>query len=196
MGKIASPASGNEKYAQARFSAKRANGLAKPSNGLASRSAGLGLGSTPKSKPKPEKARLRWCKPVLQAENVTLLQALRQRQLFTTLPIIPQNHFTGQIYANLYWPSLERVMEEQLPSPECYWPTDIVQPESELDPPVEEDMLEKDGATLLGLDDEGEVATEHGGEYFEQEEFPGSPDHVDDIRLQNRTDCGNSESGH
>ncbi|KAJ7911384.1 hypothetical protein B0H13DRAFT_1875799 [Mycena leptocephala] len=65
-------ASGNEKYVQARFSAKRANGLAKPSNGLASRSAGLGLCSTPKSKPKPEKARLRWCKPVLQAENVTL----------------------------------------------------------------------------------------------------------------------------
>ncbi|KAJ7907880.1 hypothetical protein B0H13DRAFT_678175 [Mycena leptocephala] len=43
-------------YAQARFSAKRANGLAKPSNGVASRYAGLGLGATPKSKPKPEKA--------------------------------------------------------------------------------------------------------------------------------------------
>ncbi|KAJ7915030.1 hypothetical protein B0H13DRAFT_1872398 [Mycena leptocephala] len=75
-------------------------------------------------------------------------------------------------------------MEEQLPGPECYWPANIVQPESELDPPVEEDMLEKDGATLVGLDDEGEVATEHGGEYFEQEEFPGSPDRVDDIRLK------------
>ncbi|KAJ7769080.1 hypothetical protein DFH07DRAFT_768989 [Mycena maculata] len=62
----------NEKYAQARFSAKRANGLAKPTNGLASRNAGLGLGATPKSKPKPEKARLRGRKPVLQAENVTL----------------------------------------------------------------------------------------------------------------------------
>jgi hypothetical protein len=49
---------GDEEYAQARLSAtKRANGLAKPSNGLASRSAGLGLGSTLKSKPKPEKAR-------------------------------------------------------------------------------------------------------------------------------------------
>ncbi|KAJ7729398.1 hypothetical protein DFH07DRAFT_781956 [Mycena maculata] len=71
-GKIASPAAGNEKYAQARFSAKRANGLAKPTNGLASRNAGLGLGATPKSKPKPEKARLRGRKPVLQAENVTL----------------------------------------------------------------------------------------------------------------------------
>ncbi|KAJ7726454.1 hypothetical protein DFH07DRAFT_782739 [Mycena maculata] len=68
-GKIASPAVGNEKYAQARFSAKRANGLAKPTNGLASRNAGLGLGATPKSKPKPEKARLRGRKPVLQAEN-------------------------------------------------------------------------------------------------------------------------------
>ncbi|KAJ7736020.1 hypothetical protein DFH07DRAFT_779810 [Mycena maculata] len=56
-----------------RFSAKRANGLAKPTNGLASRNdAGLGLGATPKSKPKPEKARLRGRKPVLQAENVTL----------------------------------------------------------------------------------------------------------------------------
>ncbi|KAJ7839881.1 hypothetical protein B0H13DRAFT_1911014 [Mycena leptocephala] len=51
---------------------KRANGLTKPSNGLASRYAGLGLGATPKSKPKPEKARLRGHKPVLQAENVTL----------------------------------------------------------------------------------------------------------------------------
>jgi hypothetical protein len=56
---------GDEKYAQARFSAKRANGLA-------SRYAGLGIGATLKSKPKPEKARLRWRKPVLQAENVTL----------------------------------------------------------------------------------------------------------------------------
>jgi len=53
----------------ARFSANRANGLAKPSNGLASRSAGLGLGSTPKSKPKPEQARVRRRKPVLQAKN-------------------------------------------------------------------------------------------------------------------------------
>jgi hypothetical protein len=55
----------DEEYAQARFSAKRANGLAKPSNGLASRSAGLGLGSTLKSKPKPEKARFAspFCKP-------------------------------------------------------------------------------------------------------------------------------------
>ncbi|KAJ7917755.1 hypothetical protein B0H13DRAFT_1870056 [Mycena leptocephala] len=51
---------------------KRANGLTKPSNGLASRYAGLGLGATPKSRPKPEKARLRGHKPVLQAENVTL----------------------------------------------------------------------------------------------------------------------------
>ncbi|KAJ7484038.1 hypothetical protein B0H11DRAFT_1914522 [Mycena galericulata] len=71
-GKIASPAVGDENYAQARFSAKRANGLAKPTNGLASRNAGLGLGATPKSKPKPEKARLRGRKPVLQAENDTL----------------------------------------------------------------------------------------------------------------------------
>ncbi|KAJ7506326.1 hypothetical protein B0H11DRAFT_1903711 [Mycena galericulata] len=63
---------GDEKYAQARFSAKRANGLAKPTNGLASRNAGLGLGTPPKSKPKPEKARLRGRKPVCQAENVTL----------------------------------------------------------------------------------------------------------------------------
>ncbi|KAJ7869346.1 hypothetical protein B0H13DRAFT_1896705 [Mycena leptocephala] len=47
---------GDKKYAQARFSAKQANGLAKPSKGLASRYAGLGLGATPKSKPKPEKA--------------------------------------------------------------------------------------------------------------------------------------------
>ncbi|KAJ7918104.1 hypothetical protein B0H13DRAFT_1869741 [Mycena leptocephala] len=52
--------------------AKRANRLAKPSDGLASRYAGLGLGTTPKSKPKPEKARLRGRKPALQAENVTL----------------------------------------------------------------------------------------------------------------------------
>jgi hypothetical protein len=74
-------------------------------------------------------------------------------------------------------------MEEQLPSPECYQPADIFQPDSELDP-LEEDMLEKDGATLLDVDNEGEVATEHGGEYFEQEEFPGSPDRVDDIRLK------------
>ncbi|KAJ7837133.1 hypothetical protein B0H13DRAFT_1912682 [Mycena leptocephala] len=66
------PASGDEKYAQAHFSAKRANGLAKPSNGLASRSAGLGLGAALKSKPKPEKARLRGRKPVLQAEKLTL----------------------------------------------------------------------------------------------------------------------------
>jgi hypothetical protein len=51
-------------------------------------------------------------------------------------------------------------------------------------PPVEDDMLEKDGATLLGIDKEGGVATEHGREYFEQEEFPGSPDCVDDIRLK------------
>ncbi|KAJ7936356.1 hypothetical protein B0H13DRAFT_1853422 [Mycena leptocephala] len=47
-------------------------GWAKQANGLASRYAGLGLGTTPKSKPKPEKACLRGCKPVLQAENVTL----------------------------------------------------------------------------------------------------------------------------
>jgi hypothetical protein len=95
-----------------------------------------------------------------------------------------EDHFTSQIYANLYWPTLERFMEEQLPSPECYQPADIVQTESELDPPVEEDMLEKDGATLLGIDKEGEVATEHGGEFFEQEEFPGSPDRMHDIRLK------------
>jgi hypothetical protein len=48
-----------------------------------------------------------------------------------------EDHFTSQIYANLYWPTLERFMEEQLPSPECYEPADIVQTESELDPPVE-----------------------------------------------------------
>jgi hypothetical protein len=52
--------------------AKRANRLAKPSTGLASRYAGLGLGATLKSKPKPEKARLRGRKPVLQAENDNL----------------------------------------------------------------------------------------------------------------------------
>ncbi|KAJ7855846.1 hypothetical protein B0H13DRAFT_1902891 [Mycena leptocephala] len=57
---------GDEKYVQAHFSAKQANGLA-------SRSAGLGLGATLKSKPKPEKARLRGCKPVLQAEKLTLI---------------------------------------------------------------------------------------------------------------------------
>jgi hypothetical protein len=62
-----------------------------------------------------------------------------------------EDHFTSQIYANLYWPTLERFMEEQLPSPECYQPADIVQTESELDPPVEEDVLEKDGATLFGV---------------------------------------------
>ncbi|KAJ6563073.1 hypothetical protein DFH09DRAFT_1082563 [Mycena vulgaris] len=45
---------GDEKYVQAHLSAKRANGLAEPSNGLASRYAGLGLGATPKSKPKLE----------------------------------------------------------------------------------------------------------------------------------------------
>jgi hypothetical protein len=59
-----------------------------------------------------------------------------------------EDHFTSQIYADLY--SLERFME-QLPSPESYQPADIIQTESELDPPVEEDMLEKDGATLLGV---------------------------------------------
>jgi hypothetical protein len=61
---------GDKKYAQAHFSAKP--NLAKLSNRLASRSAGLGLGATLKSKPKPEKARLRGCKPVFQAENLTL----------------------------------------------------------------------------------------------------------------------------
>ncbi|KAJ7506066.1 hypothetical protein B0H11DRAFT_1903977 [Mycena galericulata] len=92
LGKIASPAVGDEKYAQARFSAKRANGLAKPTNGLASRNAGLGLGATPKSKPKPEKARLRGRKPVLQAENVTL--GLLPRRLigyFPHLALRPEN---------------------------------------------------------------------------------------------------------
>ncbi|KAJ7461336.1 hypothetical protein B0H11DRAFT_1923612 [Mycena galericulata] len=83
LGKIASPAVGDEKYAQARFSAKRANGLAKPTNGLASRNAGLGLGATPKSKPKPEKARLHGRKPVLQAENVTLVATSRSIHAFT-----------------------------------------------------------------------------------------------------------------
>jgi hypothetical protein len=76
-----------------------------------------------------------------------------------------EDHFTNHTYiCQSVWPSLERFMEEQLPGPECYWPTDLVQPES---PPVEEDMLEKDGATLLHVDNEGEVATEHGREYFE-----------------------------
>ncbi|KAJ7857871.1 hypothetical protein B0H13DRAFT_1902116 [Mycena leptocephala] len=70
---------GDEKYAQAHFSAKRANGLAKPSNGLASRSAGLGLGATLKSKPKPKKARLRGRKPVLQAEKLTLQPEMIKR---------------------------------------------------------------------------------------------------------------------
>jgi hypothetical protein len=69
---------GDEKYAQARFSAKRANGLAKPSHGL-------GLGSAPKSKPKPEKARLRGRKPVLQAENVTLIQSFVPHRLFSSV---------------------------------------------------------------------------------------------------------------
>jgi hypothetical protein len=68
--RLSTQAVGDEKYAQARFSAKRANGLA-------SRYAGLGIGATLKSKPKPEKARLRWRKPVLQAENVTLAGELR-----------------------------------------------------------------------------------------------------------------------
>ncbi|KAJ7917377.1 hypothetical protein B0H13DRAFT_1870393 [Mycena leptocephala] len=44
----------------------------------ASRSAGLGLGATLKSKPKPEKARLRGRKPVLQAEKLTLRDVRRK----------------------------------------------------------------------------------------------------------------------
>ncbi|KAJ7920999.1 hypothetical protein B0H13DRAFT_1867140 [Mycena leptocephala] len=79
-----------KKYAQARWfflaGVKRAKGLAKPSNGLASRYAGLGLGATPKSKPKPEKARLHGRKPVLQAENVTLnLKKLEKPRLSTDI---------------------------------------------------------------------------------------------------------------
>ncbi|KAJ7306653.1 hypothetical protein DFH08DRAFT_824610 [Mycena albidolilacea] len=45
----------NEKYSQARFSAKRANGLAKPTNGLASRSAGLGFDLQLNPSPSPNK---------------------------------------------------------------------------------------------------------------------------------------------
>ncbi|KAJ7917918.1 hypothetical protein B0H13DRAFT_1869831 [Mycena leptocephala] len=58
----------------------RANGLIKPSNGLASRYAGLGLGATLKSKPKPEKARFRRRKPVLQAEKL-ILRAIHSRRV-------------------------------------------------------------------------------------------------------------------
>ncbi|KAF8177796.1 hypothetical protein K438DRAFT_1769894 [Mycena galopus ATCC 62051] len=42
MLRLGTQCEGDERYAQARFSAKRANGLAKPTNGLASRLAGVG----------------------------------------------------------------------------------------------------------------------------------------------------------
>jgi hypothetical protein len=45
------------------------NWLAKPTNWLASQFVGLGLVMPPKSKPKPEKASLRWHKPVWQAKK-------------------------------------------------------------------------------------------------------------------------------
>ncbi|KAJ7746105.1 hypothetical protein DFH07DRAFT_776408 [Mycena maculata] len=77
--KIASPAMGNEKYVQAHFSTKRANGLAnglKPTNELASRNAGLGLGATPNPSPSP-------INPVCAgvAENLTLRKTTK---LFTS----------------------------------------------------------------------------------------------------------------
>ncbi|KAJ6490136.1 hypothetical protein C8R45DRAFT_929435 [Mycena sanguinolenta] len=53
--KLRNYSEGGEKYSQARFSAKRANGLAKPTNGLASRSAGLGLDLQPNPSPSPNK---------------------------------------------------------------------------------------------------------------------------------------------
>jgi hypothetical protein len=58
-------------------------GVAKPTNWLASRNAGLGLWLALKSKPKPEKANLRRCKPFGQAKKLTLLSQAAVLQIFT-----------------------------------------------------------------------------------------------------------------
>jgi hypothetical protein len=54
-----------------------------------------------------------------------------------------EDHFTIHKFSNLYWPSLERFMDNERPSPECYKPADRKQPNSELDPPTEKNILDE-----------------------------------------------------
>ncbi|KAJ7130121.1 hypothetical protein C8R43DRAFT_835351, partial [Mycena crocata] len=50
-----------------------------------------------------------------------------------------EDHFTSHRYANLYWPALERFINSERPSPECYRKTPVAQT-SDIDPPTDPDL--------------------------------------------------------
>ncbi|KAL7281811.1 hypothetical protein ACG7TL_005134 [Trametes sanguinea] len=58
-----------------------------------------------------------------------------------------EDHFTSDTFANLYWPSFERHLERQLPSPECRYNAHVGQASSEEPPDVEATLQEPSMAT-------------------------------------------------
>ncbi|KAJ6583614.1 hypothetical protein DFH09DRAFT_1076016 [Mycena vulgaris] len=106
--KLTKQSVGDEKHVQARFSAKRANGLAKPSNGLASRYAELGLGATPRSKPKPEKPKPFGSSPYpknIQSMHIVLYEHSMCSQIVQNDDICRLSHNSLRCIAHIQLPA-------------------------------------------------------------------------------------------